>query len=181
MIKIKKSSIRIINNIFYAIVILLGILILLTKISFFNYLKIYTVMSGSMSPVIKTGALVVDYRSKNYSPKDIVTYQSDKAITHRIVSTFYYKGNVYYVTHGDANNNSNTTFIFKKQILGKVLFQIPYLGYIIGFGKTWPGLIMLIIIPATIITYHEILTLKSEIAYKRKNKTIKNKEVLNKF
>ena len=36
-------------------------------------------------------------------------------------------------------------------VLGKTLFSIPLIGYVVEFAKTQTGLVLLIIIPAIII------------------------------
>jgi hypothetical protein len=46
--------------------------------------------------------------------------------------------------------------------LGKVVFSIPLLGYAAGFARTRDGLIVLVIIPATLIVYSELMSIKNE-------------------
>jgi len=45
----------------------------------------------------------------------------------------------------------------RENIIGKVIFTIPYIGYIGYFVRTPIGFILLIIIPATLLIIHEII------------------------
>lgn len=139
------------------------ILVVFLVVFFFGKYKLMVVLSGSMEPAIRTGSLVVIKPEKNYIKKDIVTYQdltkSKTTITHRI---FEASGSAY-ITKGDANKMPDTAKIFPKQILGRVIFIIPFFGYLVNFTKTREGLIFLIIIPATIIIYSELINIKNEI------------------
>lgn len=150
------------------------ILAVFLVVFFFGRYKLMVVLSGSMEPAIKMGSIVVIKPEKNYIKKDIITYQdlakSKTTITHRV---FEASGSAY-ITKGDANKIPDTTKIFPKQIIGKVIFVIPYLGYPVSFTKTLPGLILVIVIPATIIVYQELVNLKNDIFKKlaQKNKML---------
>jgi signal peptidase len=122
-----------------------------------NY-KILLVQSGSMSPVINTGDLVVVKPSFKYKKGDVITFASTNRfnVTHRIVSIENNK----ITTKGDANQSSDQETVNLNQVLGKVNYAIPYFGYLIIFVKTIPGLITLIIIPSTIIVYQEVIQIQ---------------------
>jgi hypothetical protein len=42
-------------------------------------------------------------------------------------------------------------------------FAIPLMGYVISFARTREGLIILVIVPAVIIVYSEILNIKTQL------------------
>jgi signal peptidase I len=130
--------------------------------------RIYVVSSGSMEPAIKTGSLVYVSPQTNYQLRDIVTfYPSDSkktTVTHRIVAI----NNGYIKTAGDANNQAETSLTPTSQIVGKVIFSIPLIGYLAGFTKTPQGFILMVIIPATIIIYEEIKNISQELRKKIK-------------
>ena len=139
-----------------------------------NY-KLFVVMSGSMEPTIKTGSVVVVKPEKTYVKGDVITFQdptkSKTTITHRI---FEASGSAF-LTKGDANKTPDTTEIRKGQILGKEILTVPFIGFVINFAKTQVGLILLVIIPAVIIVYNELLSIKNEVKkliLERKNKKI---------
>lgn len=134
-------------------------------------LKLYVVQSGSMEPSIHVGSVVLVKAQTDYRVGDIVTFapsvieaskSSAKTTTHRIVEANKVDNLTKYTTKGDANKVSDLTLIVKEQILGKVVFPIIVLGSLISFTKTLPGLIAIVIIPATIIVYSEIVNIKNE-------------------
>jgi signal peptidase len=131
-----------------------------------NY-KIFAVQSGSMEPNIKTGAIVFVKPFENYQKDDIITVQDStnhkNTVTHRIFEVKETKGSTTYVTKGDANDIPDVEEKLKENVLGKVVFSVPLLGYLISFAKTRDGLIVLVIIPATLIIYSELTTVKNEI------------------
>lgn len=132
-----------------------------------NGYKLYTVQSGSMQPAIKVGSLVVSQKATDYKVGDVITFKNAPApTTHRIAEI---KDSVY-TTKGDANDSADTEPVRQEQILGKVVLSLPYLGYPVSFAKTKEGFIGLIVIPATIIVYSEILNIKNEIIKLRKKK-----------
>jgi len=71
-------------------------------------------------------------------------------------------GQIEYVTKGDANDAPDSQAVAEELVLGKTIFSIPLLGYPVSFAKTREGLIILIVIPATMIIYSEILNIKNE-------------------
>ena len=146
---------QIITAIFSSLFLILTLFFLISNLNLpLNY-KILLVQSGSMSPTINTGDLVIVKAGNKYKKGDVVTFISNKRfnVTHRIVDV---KNNQFY-TKGDANKNPDSETIKLNQILGKVSFVIPSFGYFIIFVKSIPGLILLIIIPSTIIIYQEFV------------------------
>ncbi len=137
--------------------------------------RFLVVQSGSMEPKLKLGSVILVLPKKQeiispvgFLPKfqkgEIISYLAGKeTVTHRIVSLEKIDGKIFYQTKGDANQGADVEKIPEEKVLGKVAFSLPYLGYFISFAKTQMGFIALIIIPATIIVYSEILKIKEEI------------------
>lgn len=129
-----------------------------------NY-KLYSVSTGSMSPIISAGSLVLVKPQPDYKTKDIVTFKTQKpteTITHRIVIKRQVDNQIQYLTKGDANKSKDTEILLKQNIIGKVLFSVPFVGNIVSYSKTLQGLVILIIIPATLLIYSEIINIKNE-------------------
>lgn len=132
-------------------------------------IRVFSVLSGSMEPAIKTGGVVVIRPQTDYKEGDIVTFRSEKSIketfTHRIIKVNIDPDNnqTNYNTKGDANEEQDQQATSKGRALGKVIFTLPYAGYAVSFAQTQTGLIVLIVIPATIIVYSELLNIKNEI------------------
>lgn len=125
----------------------LAIMNLYSRSSSKKSVQILSVVSGSMSPSIDVGSAIVIKKEENYYVNDIISYRNqNKIITHRVI----YSGK-YYLTKGDANNIIDAIQIDKSQILGKVAFNIPWVGYIQESSKTLSGLIGFIYIPTLLI------------------------------
>ena len=153
-------------NIVLAVIIIVGIFLLVSFLPIKNNFKILAVTSGSMEPAISVGSVVVVQPSNIYRVGDIISYNSgiDKKdnTTHRIVEVKGGNGSRMFVTKGDANENNDAKETPVSKILGKKVFQVPLLGYFLIYIKTLPGLILIIVIPATIIIYDEATKIKNE-------------------
>ena len=129
-------------NIFQYTTIAIGlIVIIIFLIPKFFGIRPYIVLSGSMEDAIKTGAVAyVDSNVKVEEIKegDIIAFNAGtKQVTHRVVSINSDKS---FTTKGDANSVKFSNY------LGKTIFSIPYLGYILSTFQTKIGYATLIII-----------------------------------
>jgi signal peptidase I len=147
-----------------------------------NY-KMFVVMSGSMEPKIKTGSIVVVKQVNNYVKGDVITFKESNnpkiTVTHRIFSLKEENNIKVFTTKGDANKSPDLAEIRQGQILGKEILAIPYIGYVINFAKTQTGLMVLIVIPAVIIVYNELMNIKKEalrLIKERKERKLTTKE-----
>ena len=125
--------------------------------------KIFLVQSGSMSPTINTGDVIVVSPTKNYRNNDIITFSGPSfTITHRIVNS----NSSEFITKGDANKVVDQDKISQNKIIGKVVCILPKIGYIAMFSKSLLGLILLIVIPSTIIVWQELIKIKHTIVHR---------------
>jgi signal peptidase len=116
----------------------------------------FSVLSPSMEPTIPVGGVVAIKPTDPYTLKvgDIICFNlSDyqPPVTHRIINVTS-EG---FITKGDANDDIDPWIVKKENVIGKVVFTIPYLGYIGSFVQTPIGFTLLIIIPATLIIIDE--------------------------
>jgi signal peptidase len=175
-----KKFLTIAGNTILVILIIIGCLIGFSLLPIKKNYKIYFVTSGSMEPTISTGSMVVSKPQDSYRVDDIITFKNigsqkpSDVTTHRISKIDQLgNGEVRYITKGDANNTEDGGSLPPDQIIGKELFSVPLIGYLVGYAKTLPGLILIIIIPATIIVFEEVKKIKNEakeIIRRRKNK-----------
>jgi len=122
--------------------------------------KLFTVRSGSMRPQIPAGSLVVVRPAADYQVGEVITFKNAPTpTTHRIQNI----SEGIYTTKGDANDAPDSEPARREQILGKVVLAVPYAGFPVAFAKSKEGFMLLIVIPATIIIYGEILNIKNEI------------------
>lgn len=96
----------------------------------------YTVVSGSMEPEIPVGSIVVaqEVPAGHVQFDDVVTYQLEsgkrQTVTHRVVAVDIVGGETRYRTQGDANDSIDSEPVRPEQIRGKVIYHVPYLGYV---------------------------------------------------
>jgi len=146
------------------LVIIAGLMVMATlKIP--GSFQLLTVLSGSMSPTIKTGSIVVVKPAAEYQVGEIITYrligQGDH-FTHRVVEIKRSGDQKLLVTKGDANQEPDSQPVPMAQVEGKVLFSLPWLGYAVNYARTPAGLTVVIIL-ATVVVYREILTIQKEL------------------
>jgi len=155
------------------LLIFVGVITVLSVLGWPKDYRIFVVQSGSMEPLVKTHSLVVSHPIDDYKKGDIITFKTSSessikdpksTITHRIFEVKNSKNSIVYITKGDANKFPDSMPVYPNMILGKVIASIPYLGYPIGFAKTTIGFVLLVVIPATIIVYSEVLNIKKEIS-----------------
>jgi signal peptidase len=168
-----KNTIKVVTKILnYFLTALLCFSVVLLSLTFFPGKKIfqtYRVVSGSMSPKIPVGSVVVVKKSEPSSIKvgDIINYKlkSDPSstVTHRIVAVENGQNSISFKTKGDANESEDLDPVTSDQINGKVIFSLPFLGYLSVWLKTPLGFIILIICPAILIVFNEIISLNKAI------------------
>jgi signal peptidase len=155
----ENNYMKIITYFVYTVVVIFAFLAISSKFSIGGF-KLLVVRSGSMEPAIKTGSMVIDKSFNDYNVGNIVTFKNkDKpkeTTTHRIANIKYQGDIKLFTTKGDANDSADSEQIAQDRIEGKVIFSIPYFGYAASFARTLPGLIFIIVIPATIIVYEEM-------------------------
>lgn len=117
----------------------------------------FSVMSGSMEPSISTGDLVITLpiAPPDAQPGDVVTFtdpeKGDRLITHRVASAVD-RGDAYaFVTKGDANDTVERWTVPADGRIGRVVFHVPALGYVMALGGTPAARIALITIPALLL------------------------------
>jgi len=166
-----------------AILISLALLFIGSMIPIPGNYKMMTVLSGSMEPIIKTGSIVVSKSFDNYKIGEIITFESNEGgkipTTHRIVEMEVQEGDPIYTTQGDANNAPDREDVRNKQIIGRVVLNIPFLGYAVNFVKKPIGFLLIIIIPAGIIILDEVKKIFKEVKKEKSKEKSVEKESTN--
>lgn len=109
------------------------VIILFLVYLYSGYFRYYAVAigSGSMRPKINKGDIVIiNQKDRSYDIGDVIAYkQKEYIIVHRIINKVTVDNVNYYYTKGDANNNADGIVLDDKMIIGKVKYDIPYIGY----------------------------------------------------
>lgn len=172
---------RIFKTIYYlilAVIAVVAVFLILSVVPIKGGYKTLVVLSGSMEPKIHTGSIVAIKPEKEYNVGDVITFgentKTKAPTTHRIFEIKDDNGTKTYTTKGDANNAPDQKPVTQSEIIGKVLFSVPYVGYGVAATQKPIGFMLIIIVPAVIIIYDEALNIKKEILkkmdYKRRAK-----------
>ena len=131
-------------------VVLLAVLLVGVRLVGF---QAYTVLSGSMEPNIPVGALIYvkEVDPADVQPNDVITYvlSNNMPSTHRVVRVD--AENQHFYTKGDANETEDGAPVHFKNLLGKPVFTIPYLGYVAHYIQNPPGMYVAISVGALIL------------------------------
>jgi len=169
------KSLNIIYYIFIASIIIIASLLIISAFPITGNIKFMVVQSGSMEPAIKMGSIVMVKPVEDYKIGDVVSFGEITRIksptTHRIYDIKIVEGEVSYITKGDANNAPDMREIFRREIVGKVLFSVPYVGYAVDFAKKPLGFALIILIPAVVIICDEVKKIYGEVKKKKTDET----------
>jgi signal peptidase len=111
-----------------------------------------TVLSGSMTPGIPVGSIVVvrPVDPADLHVGDVATYQAVPGkpvyITHRVVGIDRVGGRTTYTFKGDANRGADVDPVVAGQIRGRMWFHVPYLGRARDLLKTRGGQLLLLVV-----------------------------------
>jgi signal peptidase len=117
----------------------------------------YVVRSGSMTPTIETGDVVVAQQIEPLSARvgQIVTFKdpdgSGRLLSHRVRAVHRNGTQVSFVTQGDANTGQEKWNVPVGGQIGRVLYRVPKIGYALVWTQVPGGRIGLIVIPALLL------------------------------
>ncbi|HBC85133.1 MAG TPA: signal peptidase I [Clostridiales bacterium] len=143
MEKIQKV-IKVLINALMTLILIVGILFILL---FMIGIEPFVVKSGSMQPTIQTGSLSFINKHAKYKDvkeNDIIAFKatSGDKVTHRAISIT----DEGIETKGDSNERTDGITTTEKNFIGKNIFSIPKLGYVVMLIQTTRGKIMLVTI-----------------------------------
>jgi signal peptidase len=137
-------------------------------------IKSFTVVTGSMSPLIPVGSIEYVIPSGSYGLGDIISFERDKKnITHRIVGIVPRDGQLYYETKGDANNSVDSDLVPENKITGEILFHFPYVGFWTAYIRTVQGFLTFIAFPTLVFVGFELWNIKKEVEKETEKKVLK--------
>lgn len=115
------------------------------------------VRSGSMTPAIRTGDVVVvrPIAPAEAEVGDIVTFKdpagSDRLLVHRVRAISRTGDQVEVITKGDANTTQERWRVAADGTIGTVAYRVPALGFAVGWIGSPAGRIGLVIVPALLL------------------------------
>jgi signal peptidase len=120
------------------------------------------VTSGSMEPALPVGSMtfVEPTAADHVTVGDMLAYrlpaEPTKQVTHRVVEVVREGGSLSFVTKGDANDNPDSDIVPAENVIGKVRWDIPYLGYLAERLRTPQGFLVFVGIPGILIIAGEV-------------------------
>jgi signal peptidase len=139
----KSRVITIINNIFSVIIVLLVVMMVVFLVQYrlsggqpkvAGY-HMYIVLSGSMKPAFDARSLIFvkPVEPESIKEGDIVTYKGNddkrSLTTHRVVEIDSSKPEkLKFITKGDANEINDPEPVPAENLVGKMVFAVPYAG-----------------------------------------------------
>lgn len=140
------------------IVVLLAILLVGVRLIGFTP---YTVLSGSMEPTYPVGSVVYVKKVDPSTLKvgDAITFRltGNVVATHRIIEV-HSEGELGFRTQGDANETADG-ITPATAVIGKVVFGVPYLGYLSNYLQRPLGIICIIGTCAVVFILSSIIDL----------------------
>ena len=161
--------------------VLLGFLILVAILLIYNIISskiyeirgqkyepevaLYTIISPSMEPNIKVYDVVVVKKVRDFTKikaGDVITFISTSTlgegltVTHRVKEVVTTGDDIKFRTQGDNNSVPDSALASSKNVMGKVLFKIPWVGHIQFFLQSKGGWLFALLIPAMVIVVYDI-------------------------
>lgn len=121
----------------------------------------YVVLSDSMEPAYSAGDVVIvkSVSPENINEGDVVTFDwsnaADGRVTHRVIGVEQREQQLYFETKGDANEDADPQAVPASQVVGRVWFGIPHIGYGLWFARSKAGIALLVIVPAGLLILAE--------------------------
>lgn len=132
----------------------------------------YIVTSGSMSPTIEPGDVIVttDVSPEEIESGDIVTVHDGSGgdtgyVTHRVVDVVEEDGDRYFQLRGDANDQPDEGLVPAEYVQGNLHLHVPYLGYLLLFARSSLGLFLFVITPGLVLVASGSWQLLQEFGY----------------
>ena len=134
---------NVVSSILVALVVLLALLLVGARVV---GLQVFVVLSGSMEPTYHTGSLIYVKKVDPYTIQEgqPITFMMNETTvaTHRVVGIVPDEEDptvIRFRTKGDANDAEDGGLVHYKNVIGRPVFSIPYLGYVADYIQHPPG------------------------------------------
>lgn len=117
---------------------------------------LFAVRSGSMTPALEVGDLVVTrlVDPSEVEQGDVITIETGgrAVVTHRVVAVQATDDGPVYTTRGDANATPDPRAARADQLRGRIDWRVPLLGYVLAMIAMPAGIVALVSIAAALLT-----------------------------
>ncbi len=138
----------ILRSIFIAIAALIGAAIAFGGVMMGSGWRAYVVHTGSMTPNIPSGDLVIDRPAGPVRVGQVITFAKARGVdvTHRVAAITPHG----ILTKGDANPTPDFGYVTQAQVVGRVYAAVPYAGFVVAFCSHPTGIIGLMLLMGSI-------------------------------
>ncbi len=145
----------------------------------------YVIVSPSMVPTINVLDAVISIKPniQKLASGDIITFGSDDSryneltVTHRVLKAMGVGDKRSFITKGDNNTTPDSIPVKANNVLGKVVFVVPFLGYLQFFLTKYYGWILLVVLPCVGMIVYDILKISKAVKNTKANYNAKFKDV----
>lgn len=139
-----------------------------------------SVLSGSMEPAIRTGALIAVGKAapEEVQVGDIIGFRvegMDTPVCHRVIEIVDTEEGIGFRTKGDASEEPDAWIVKPENLIGRVVVSLSWLGYIAKFIKTPYGFGLLLGLPAVVLIATEMKNLFWPKRIRRKRPRLRQK------
>jgi signal peptidase len=131
--------------------------------------RVNGVRSDSMAPEINRGDLVIARPAApaEIALDDVIVFRpvsvGETMVCHRVIEIGEYDGNLGFRTRGDAMFVSDPDWTPAANVVGKIVWHAPLIGYAAIFVQTPAGLALTLIVPGIIIILICLSAIRAEI------------------
>ena len=113
------------------------------------------VYGGSMADSISAGSIAVteEVQPENVGVGNVIVFHPPAAsansppLMHRVVSVREENGQRFFRTKGDANQTPDPVEVALQDAGSRVVYTVPYVGYLVHFAQTLLGWLLLVALP----------------------------------
>lgn len=124
------------------------------------------ILTASMTPAIAPGDVVIvdSLPVRDVAVGDVIVFEQRTGdavpITHRVVDVERSAdAPPAFQTKGDANEDADLSPVTPDRLIGRVVFSIPLIGYVIQFVGTPAGFVALVVLPLGLLAVSEVADL----------------------
>lgn len=167
--------IKVIINTLMTLMIIVGIVFI---VLYFIGIEPFVVKTGSMKPEIQPGSVSFINKNVEYDSiqtGDIIAFKASTGdrVTHRVINIT----DSGFETKGDANNNSDGISTNRKNYIGKNIFSIPNVGFLVMLIQTTRGKIILVTLIIVVLLLGFVKFDKPKVVPKGKRRFGKSKVI----
>lgn len=142
--------------------------------------RVDIVVSGSMEPELKVGSLAITHPvdPEDIAVGDIITFNprgvtlNENMVSHRVVNVNR-NSPLYFETKGDANAQVDPFTVPARNLVGRVDFHTPYLGYVAQFLRTTLGFVLGLVLPGLVVIFMYIRSVRQALRAEKEKKLSK--------